>query len=167
MQRIQRDRLLDASTLAAGGGSPGSSPLLGTGSNLCSEYALHGLKFVDCVPVSNQLLKGKPKDDCQKLGVSVTIETINGAGTRILGDIGQDWPDIIWRLATRALYTESLIEVSDIADEVGKAQGGYFSTTCAVANDGTWIATPFSVLRLGLTPSVSGGLTNGVRFVGF
>ena len=45
------------------------------------------------------------------------------------------------------LYADSLVDVSDIAEEVGKAQGGYFKTARAVANDGKrWIAMPFTIL---------------------
>ena len=45
------------------------------------------------------------------------------------------------------LYAESVVDVSDIADDVGKAQGGYFDTAHAVDNDGTkWIAMPFTIL---------------------
>ena len=45
------------------------------------------------------------------------------------------------------LYADSLVDVSDIADEVGKAQGGYFQTARDIANDGKrWIAMPFTIL---------------------
>jgi hypothetical protein len=47
------------------------------------------------------------------------------------------------------LYAESLVDVSDIAEEIGKAQGGYFNTARAVANDGKkWIAMPYTILGL-------------------
>ena len=85
MQRIRRRRLLKlsgASTLAAGGGmagilASGRAPAFARGT------ALHWLKFVDFVPVSDQLLKGRLKDECHKaLGISLTIETINGDGVQ-------------------------------------------------------------------------------------
>ncbi len=45
------------------------------------------------------------------------------------------------------LYAESLVDVSDIADEVGRAQGGFFQTSRDIANDGKrWIAMPFTIL---------------------
>jgi multiple sugar transport system substrate-binding protein len=154
MRRIHRRRLLKlsgAGTLAMGGGlagilASGRAPAFAQGT------ALHWLKFVDFVPVSDQLLKGRLKDECQKaLGISLTIETINGDGVqaRITSAIqAKTGPDIMMAVSNWAqLYGESLVDVSDIADEVGKAQGGYFNTARAVANDGTkWIAMPFTIL---------------------
>ena len=57
-------------------------------------------------------------------------------------------PDIMMAVNNWAqLYAESLVDVSDIAEEVGKAQGGYYETAKAVANDGKkWIAMPFTIL---------------------
>src|ERR1700722_4209632 len=154
MQRIHRRRLLKlsgASTLAAGGAmagilASGQAPAFGQGA------ALHWLKFVDFVPVSDQLLKGKLKDECQKaLGISLTIETINGDGVqaRITSAIqSKTGPDIMMAVSNWAqLYAESLTDVSDIAEEAGKALGGYYETARAVANDGKkWIAMPYTIL---------------------
>ena len=104
------------------------------------------------MPVSDQLLKGKLKDECQKaLGISLTVETINGDGVqaRITSAIqAKTGPDIMMAVNNWAqLYADSVVDVSDIAEEVGKAQGGYFETARAVANDGKkWIAMPFTIL---------------------
>src|SRR5258708_12360997 len=150
MQRIRRRKLLKlsgASTLGAGGGlagilASGRAPAYAQGT------ALHWLKFVDFVPVSDQLLKGKLKDECQKaLGISLTIETINGDGVqaRITSAIqSKTCPDIMMAVSNWAqLYAASLTDVSDIAHEAGKSLGGYFKTAHAVANDGNkWISIP-------------------------
>jgi multiple sugar transport system substrate-binding protein len=110
------------------------------------------LKFVDFVPVSDQLLKGKLKDDCQKaLGISLNVETINGDGVqaRITSAVqAKTGPDILMAVSNWAqLYADSLTDVSDVADEIGKAQGGFYDTSRAVANDGKkWIAVPFTIL---------------------
>jgi len=154
MQRIRRRKLLrlsGATTLAVGGGLAG---ILASGRPpaFAQGTSLHWLKFVDFVPVSDELLKGKLKDECRKaLGISLTIETINGDGVqaRITAAIqSKAGPDIMMAVSNWAqLYAASLVDVSDIADEVGKAQGGYFATSRAVANDGTkWIAMPFTIL---------------------
>src|SRR4051794_37692572 len=154
MPRINRRKMLKlsgASTLAAGGGlagilASGRAPAIAQGT------ALHWLKFVDFVPVSDQLLKGKLKEECQKaLGISLTIETINGDGVqaRITSAIqSKTGPDVMMAVSNWAqLYAESLVDVSEIADAVGQAQGGYFATSRAVANDGKkWIAMPFTIL---------------------
>ena len=79
------------------------------------------------------------------------IETINGDGVqaRITAAIqSKTGPDILMAVSNWAqLYADSLTDVSDLAEEVGKAQGGYFKTSHAVANDGkSWIAMPFTIL---------------------
>jgi multiple sugar transport system substrate-binding protein len=154
MRRIHRRRLLQlsgASTLTAGGGlagilASGRAPAFAQGT------ALHWLKFVDFVPVSDQLLRTKIKDACQKaLGISLTIETINGDGVqaRITSAIqSKTGPDIMMTVNNWAqLYADSVVDVSDIAEPVGRAQGGFFETSRAVANDGKkWIAMPFTIL---------------------
>jgi multiple sugar transport system substrate-binding protein len=147
MPRINRRKLLKLS----GGGLAGilasrRPPAYAQGT------ALHWLKFVDFVPVSDQLLKGQLKDECQKaLGISLTVETINGDGVqaRITSAIqARTGPDIMMAVNNWAqLYADSVVDVSDIAEPVGKTQGGYFETSHAVANDGKkWIAMPFTIL---------------------
>jgi multiple sugar transport system substrate-binding protein len=147
MPRIKRRKLLQLS----GGGlagilASGKAPAYAQGTTL------HWLKFVDFVPVSDQLLKGALKDECQKaLGISLTVETINGDGVqaRITSAIqAKTGPDIMMAANNWAqLYAESAADVSDVAEAVGAAQGGYFETSRAVANDGKkWIAMPFTIL---------------------
>jgi multiple sugar transport system substrate-binding protein len=147
MPRMKRRKLLQLS----GGGlagilASGKAPAYAQGT------ALHWLKFVDFVPVSDQLLKGELKEECQKaLGISLTVETINGDGVqaRITSAIqSKTGPDIMMAVNNWAqLYADSVVDVSDIAEPVGNAQGGYFETARDVANDGKkWIAMPFTIL---------------------
>jgi multiple sugar transport system substrate-binding protein len=154
MRRINRRKLLKlsgGSTMVAGSGlagilASGRAPAYAQGT------ALHWLKFVDFVPVSDQLLKGTLKDECRKaLGISLTVETINGDGVqaRITSAIqAKTGPDIMMAVNNwPQLYADSVSDVSDVAEEVGKAQGGYFDTPRAVANDGKrWIAMPFTIV---------------------
>jgi multiple sugar transport system substrate-binding protein len=114
MRRIHRRRLLKgAGTLTMGGGRAG---ILASrrAPAFAQRTALHWLKFVDFVPVSDQLLKGRLKDECEKaLGISLTIETINGDGVqaRITSAIqAKTDPDIMMAVSNWAqLYGESLI----------------------------------------------------------
>jgi multiple sugar transport system substrate-binding protein len=148
MLRVKRRKLLKLS------GAGGLAGILASGKApaYAQGTALHWLKFVDFVPVSDQLLRGKIKEECQKaLGISLTIETINGDGVqaRITSAIqAKTGPDIMMAVNNWAqLYADSLVDVSDIAEPVGKAQGGFFETSHAVANDGKkWIAMPFTIL---------------------
>ncbi len=155
MQRIDRRRVLrlsGAGALAAGSGGIAGILASGRAPAFAQGTALHWLKFVDFVPVSDQLLKGKLKDDCQKaLGITLTVETINGDGVqaRITSAIqAKTGPDIMMAVSNWGqLYADSLTDVSDVADEIGKAQGGYYDTSHAVAHDGKkWIAVPYTIL---------------------
>src|SRR3984893_2810704 len=155
MQRIDRRRVLrlsGAGALAAGTGGLAGILASGRAPAFAQGTTLHWLKFVDFVPVSDQLLKGKLKDDCQKaLGISLNVETINGDGVqaRITSAIqSKAGPDILMAVSNWAqLYADSLADVSDIAEERGKAEGGYFNTAKDVANDGKrWIAMPYTIL---------------------
>src|SRR6202165_4681141 len=129
MPRISRRKMLKlsgASTLAPGGGlagilASGRAPAFAQGTTL------HWLKFVDFVPVSDELLRTKIKDECQKaLGITLQVETINGDGVqaRITSAIqAKTGPDILMAVSNWAqLYADSLIDVSDIAEERGQAQ---------------------------------------------
>src|ERR1700710_1643702 len=94
MERITRRRALQLSGAAAlGTFAAPHAPAYAQGT------ALHWLKFVDFVPVSDQLLKGKLKEDCKKaLGIDLNIETINGDGVqaRITSAIqSKSGPDIM------------------------------------------------------------------------
>jgi multiple sugar transport system substrate-binding protein len=118
----------------------------------CLRPGLHWLKFVDFVPVSDQLIKGKIKDELSEsarhqppcrddrrqrhpsphdLGHPV------GQRADIIMEIN-NWPQ---------LYADSVIDVSDIAEEIGQEQGGYYDTAKAVANDGKkWVAMPHTII---------------------
>ncbi len=170
MRRINRRKVLKlsgASTMAAGSGlagilASGRAPAYAQGT------ALHWLKFVDFVPVSDQLLKGTLKDECRKaLGIALTVETINGDGVqaRITSAIqAKTGPDIMMAVNNwPQLYADSVSDVSDIAEEVGKAQGGYFDTAHAVANDGKrWIAMPFTIVGVLLVNRTSWFAEEGI-----
>ena len=85
------------------------------------------------------------------LGIKLQVETINGDGVqaRISSAIqSKTGPDILMAVNNWSqLYADSVVDVSDVAEEIGKAQGGYYETAHAVANDGKkWIAVPYTIL---------------------
>jgi multiple sugar transport system substrate-binding protein len=171
MTRINRRRMLalsGAGALAAGGGGLAGILASGRAPAFAQGTTLHWLKFVDFVPVSDQLLKGKIKEECQKaLGINLQVETINGDGmqARITSAIqAKTGPDILMAVSNWAqLYADSLIDVSDLAEERGKAQGGYFETARAVANNGKrWIAMPYTILGAMLVNRTSWFAEEGV-----
>ncbi len=163
-QYTSRRRFLQVSSAGAvAAGTGGLAGILASGR--APAYAqgttLHWLKFVDFVPVSDKLLRGKIADEAQKaLGIKLEVETINGDGVqaRISSAIqSKTGPDILMAVNNWAqLYADSAVDVSDIAEEIGKAQGGYYETAHAVANDGKkWIAVPYTILGVLMTNRTS------------
>jgi multiple sugar transport system substrate-binding protein len=155
MRRIDRRslfKLSGAGAVAAGTGGLAAILASGRAPAFAQATTLHWLKFVDFVPVSDQLLRGKIATECQKaLGIKLEVETINGDGVqaRISSAIqSKTGPDILMAVNNWAqLYADSAVDVSDVAEEIGKAQGGYYDTAHAVANDGKkWIAVPYTIL---------------------
>jgi multiple sugar transport system substrate-binding protein len=113
---------------------------------------LHWLRWNDFVPASDELLKRNVIPACQKaLGINLQIEMINGNDiqARTTSSIQSGTgPDVICGLNNwPQLYAESVVDVSDLAEELGKAQGGFYEESKAVANDGKkWIALPWCIL---------------------
>jgi multiple sugar transport system substrate-binding protein len=116
--------------------------------------SVHWLRWADFVPASDELLKGEIAAECEKaLGAKLTIETINAneIQARVTSSIQSgSGPDIVCALNNWAqLYAESLVDVTDVAEELGKSQGGFYETSKVVANDGKhWIAVPWSIVGL-------------------
>jgi multiple sugar transport system substrate-binding protein len=154
MARITRRTLLRLSAVGALGARAGgllailaarSAPAYAQGTTV------HGLRWADFVPASDQLLKSRIAPECQKaLGIKLNVETINANDlqARITAAIQSGTgPDIVCALNNwPQLYTESLADVSDVAEEIGQAQGGYYESARVVATVGKkWIGVPWSV----------------------
>jgi multiple sugar transport system substrate-binding protein len=116
--------------------------------------AVHWLRWIDFVPASDALLKGPIAEACRKtLGIALTVETVNandlrarietairaGAGPDIVNMLN-NWPH---------LYAGSLAAVDDVAEPLGKAQGGFYETARSAAHDGArWLAVPFNIVGI-------------------
>ena len=115
---------------------------------------LHWLRWNDFVPASDQVLRKEIAVECEKaLGIKLNIETINANDiqARITSAIQSgSGPDIVCALNNwPQLYAESVADVGDVAEGIGKAQGGFYETSKVVANTGSkWIAVPWSIVGL-------------------
>ncbi|HJT07141.1 MAG TPA: extracellular solute-binding protein [Stellaceae bacterium] len=155
MARIGRRKLLQlsgAGAIAARTGGISAVLALGKAPAYAQGTSVHWLRWNDFVPASDKLLRDEIIPECAKaLGVKLNIEMINGndiqARTTSAIQSGSG-PDVICALNNwPQLYAESVVDVSDIADAIGKAQGGYYEESRVVANDGKrWIALPWCVL---------------------
>ena len=154
MTRIARRRLLKLSgSGAVAARTGGLAAILATGRTpaFAQEKAVHWLRWADFVPASDTLLKGPITQECKKAtGITLRLETVNandlqsritsgiqsGTGADIIMAIN-NWPQ---------LYTESLADCSDLAEEIGNAQGGYYDVSRLVATVGNkWIGVPFTL----------------------
>src|ERR1700676_473766 len=134
MTRINRRRVLQLSgagaASAAGGGlavilASGRAPPLPQGTTI------HWVRGSDYVPASDQLIRTKLTELCQKdLGIKINLEGVDGLTiqARVASSVQSgSGPDIICAINNWAqLYADSVADVSDVAEEIGKAQGGYY-----------------------------------------
>src|SRR5262249_48681218 len=155
MARMHRRKLLQISSAGAIAAKTG-----GLAAILASARApahaqgptVHWLRWNDFVPASHELLKKEIAPAADKaFGIRLNIETINGndlqARTSSAIQSGSG-PDIILGLNNwPQLYAESVAPVDDIVEEIGRAQGGFYDESKAVANDGKkWLGVPWCVL---------------------
>jgi multiple sugar transport system substrate-binding protein len=155
MARVSRRNFLKLSgggALAAKTGGMAAILASGRAPAFAQATTIHWLRWNDFVPASDDVLVKEVGPAAEKaLGIKLTIERINGndlqarATSAIQSGSG---PDIILALNNWAhLYAESVADVSDVADEIGKAQEGFYDVSKAVAYDGRkWISVPWCVL---------------------
>jgi ABC-type glycerol-3-phosphate transport system substrate-binding protein len=152
MTKIRRRKTLQlsaASALAAGTGGLAGILASGRAPAYAQAQTMHWLRWADFVPASDVLLKGEITKQCEKdLGMKLTVETINANDiqARITAAIQSGaGPDIFMCLNNwPQLYGQSCVDVSDVAEVLGKAQGGFYDICKTVATiDGRWIGVPW------------------------
>jgi multiple sugar transport system substrate-binding protein len=115
---------------------------------------LHWLRLGDFVPASDTLLRRELVPEAEKaLGLKITFETINGneLQARIASSIQSgSGADLIHAMHNwPQLYAESLVDVSDVAEEIAKEQGGFYDIFPAVAkSERGWLAVPWAALGI-------------------
>jgi ABC-type glycerol-3-phosphate transport system substrate-binding protein len=154
MARIARRRVLKLSAsgaVAAQAGGLAAILASGRAPALAQETTVHWLRWADFVPASDVLLKGPITQECKKAtGITLKLETVNANDlqSRITSAIQSGTgADIIMALNNwPQLYAESLADSSDVAEEIGKAQGGYYDVSKQVGMVGNkWIGVPWTV----------------------
>ena len=154
MARIARRRLLQlsgASVMAAGTGGIAGILAAGRAPAYAQGTTVHWLRWADFVPASDQLLRNQIAPECEKaLGLKLTLEMINANDiqARVTSAVQSgSGPDIILVVNNwPQLYADSAADVSDLAEEIGKAQAGFYDVSRVVASDGKkWIAMPWTV----------------------
>jgi ABC-type glycerol-3-phosphate transport system substrate-binding protein len=157
MAQVTRRRVLQLSGAGmASAASGGLAAILASGRApaFAQGTTVHWVRQSDYVPASDQLIRTKIAEQCQKdLGIKINLEGVDGLTiqARVTAAVqAGSGPDIIQAITNWAqLYAASVADVSDVAEEIGKAQGGFYETARAVANDGSkWIAVPFTIVGL-------------------
>src|SRR5207247_8133787 len=105
------------------------------------QSTVHWLKWNDFVPASDELLRKTMLPEAMKaLGMKINLETINGNDlqARITAAIQSGaGPDLIMAFNNFPhVYSSGVADVSDVAEAVAKAQGGYYRRCRANPRDG-------------------------------
>ncbi len=113
---------------------------------------IHILRWNDFVPAADKVLREVFAPEVDKaLGLKLNVETVNAndlparATAAIQSGSG---PDIIMLLNNLPhLYAAAAVDVSALADEVGKAQGGVYSPARQLNTvGGRWVSMPWSLV---------------------
>ena len=139
MTTVTRRNVLKGGTALAGGMAgilaSGRAPAFAQGTTV------HWLRWNDFVPASDQLLRKELIPAAEKaLGIKINLETVNGNDLqpRVTASVQSgSGPDLIMVFNNQsALYAESVVDLSDLAEEVSNREGGLYKYSRAVTSDG-------------------------------
>jgi multiple sugar transport system substrate-binding protein len=138
---------------AAIGGIPGILSV-GRAPAYAKGAKLHLLQWLNFVPEGDKIFLAQAEEFGKQMGVEVQVERIgmNDVRTRTTAAIeAKSGPDIILIPNNLPhLFAAGLADVSDVAEPVGKEQGGYYDLSVANAYTGDhWIAVPQFVYSWG------------------
>jgi len=110
---------------------------------------LHWVRWVDFIPESDVELKRQMPEASKALGAEIQFETINANDlqARITAAIqsGSGADIFIMQYNWAQLYHNALVDVSDLATELSKAEGGFYDIyPPADVINGRWLALPHS-----------------------
>jgi multiple sugar transport system substrate-binding protein len=111
---------------------------------------LHIVRWNDFIPEADVELKRQAPEASKALGAEVTFEFINANDLQpritaaIQSGSGADVFQMLWNWPQ--LYANALVDVTDVADPIGKAQGGFYELFDASAKvQGKWLGVPHGV----------------------
>jgi multiple sugar transport system substrate-binding protein len=112
---------------------------------------LHWVRWVDFIPEADVELKRQMPEASKALGAEVTLETINANDLqpRITAAIqsGSGADIFMFQYNWAQLYANAVVDVSDVADEIAKAEGGFYDVyTPSAKVGGRWLAVPHSII---------------------
>jgi len=116
------------------------------------QSTVHWIKWNDFVPASDELLRKTMLPEAMKaLGIKINLETVNGNDLqpRVTSAIQSgSGPDVFMLFNNHPhIYSASSVDVSDVAEAVAKAQGGYYNVAKANTMDGKKVlSVPWAVI---------------------
>jgi multiple sugar transport system substrate-binding protein len=141
-----------AAAAACGPGSPPAAAPTGSAPVQLKGAKVHLLHWTSFVPDEDKWFKETLVSDWAKPnGVDLTVELVsaNEAQPKIVAALqAGGGPDVMLLQWTWAhLYADKLADVSDVAEKLGSAGGGYYDLAKQNAQvQGTWRAVPFGFL---------------------
>jgi multiple sugar transport system substrate-binding protein len=155
MARVTRRGFLKASSagaLAAKTGGMAGILAAGQAPAYAQASTVHWLRWNDFVPASDQLLRREILPEGEKaLGIKINFETVNANDLqpRITSAIQSgSGPDLIMLNNNHPqLYAASCVDMADVADALGKAEGGHYPLVKANSMDGAkWLSMPWAII---------------------
>jgi multiple sugar transport system substrate-binding protein len=112
---------------------------------------LHWVRWVDFIPESDVELKRQMPEASKALGAEIVLETINGNDLqpRITAAIqsGSGADIFLFQYNWAHLYQNAVVDVSDVSEPIGKAEGGFYDVFNAGSRvGGKWLAAPHSIV---------------------
>ncbi len=115
------------------------------------QKAIHWLRWVDFVPASDALLRKELVPQAEKeLGMKINLETVNGNDLQprttaaIQSGAG---PDLIMAFNNYTyIYANSVVDLTELAEDLGKREGGIYKYCRAFCTDGKmFMSMPWAV----------------------
>ena len=116
------------------------------------QSTVHWIKWNDFVPASDELLRKTILPEAMKqLGMKINLETVNGNDLqpRVTSAIQSGTgPDLFMLFNNHPhLYGASAVDISDVAEAIGKAQGGYYKLCRSNTSDGKkFMSMPWAII---------------------
>jgi multiple sugar transport system substrate-binding protein len=155
MARVTRRRFLKVSgagAVAAKTGGMAAILAAGKAPAYAQATTVHWLRWNDFVPASDQLLRRELLPEGEKaLGIKINLETVNANDLQpritsaIQSGAGADL--IMLTNNNPQLYAASCVDLSDVVEPIGTAEGGYYPLVKANSNDGKkWLSMPWAII---------------------
>jgi multiple sugar transport system substrate-binding protein len=152
-KRMNRRAFLKVYGTAAAVASTGIEGIVGA--RRAPAYAqgtkLHWVRWVDFIPEADVELKRQMPEAGKALGAEIQLETINANDLqpRITAAIqsGSGADIFLMQYNWPQLYQNALVDVSDVAERIAKAEGGFYDVyTPSTKVGGKWMAVPHSII---------------------